>query len=191
MQGVDCALCGRSEQPQGALELLSKLQALALFDHQVGLNGLFVLQSEEIHTYKFVPSCTGCQERSLASVSRASLNYLQGPNATHGSNDRVLDVQRMYQDAQQQFEQLAELQTEAGILFEEMMYFDGTPSPCFCKAVWTENVHTAKGAGSGRCGSRGFQSVPFSPVTQPKMDKSLQHARLHPRLFLAAMPMKD
>jgi hypothetical protein len=33
----------------------------------------------------------------------------------------------MYQDTQQQFQQLAEIQREAGVDFEEMMFFDGEP----------------------------------------------------------------
>lgn len=39
--GVPCALCGRSEEPQDALNLVSRLQASALFDIQVGafMNG--------------------------------------------------------------------------------------------------------------------------------------------------------
>eukprot|EP00884_Botryococcus_braunii_P019679 jgi/Botrbrau1/6395/Bobra.49_1s0013.1 len=64
-KGVPCALCGRSEQPQDALSLISRLRASALFD-----------------------------------------------------------IQRMYQDTQQQFQQLAEIQKEAGVDFEEMMFFD-------------------------------------------------------------------
>jgi hypothetical protein len=35
----------------------------------------------------------------------------------------------MYEDVQQQFQQLGEIQKEAGVNFEDMLYFDGRLSP--------------------------------------------------------------